>query len=72
MSDNVVSFKKKDQKSYTKICRNGECFWVEAPIAQLSDTCIGIVASELVGEHPYKRGDVIEFKNDEIVERVEQ
>jgi hypothetical protein len=64
---NIIGFKPKEKTDYVKIARNGERFWLEKLPDGMSDTKYGKVASHLVEVHPYKLGDVIEFKQDEVL-----
>jgi len=68
ITTNVVGFKPKEKTHYVKIARNGERFWLRALPDGMSGTKYGKVDNHLIEAHPYKYGDVIEYKQDEVLD----
>ena len=65
---NIIPIHPIEENEYVKISRNGERFWLKKLSDGLGTTRYGEVANNLIEVHPYKCGDTIEYKEEEVLD----
>jgi hypothetical protein len=68
VTTNILPFRPAEENEYVKISRNGERFWLRKLSDGMGETRYGEVANNLIEAHPYKLGETIEYKENEVLD----
>ena len=60
-----------NDKTFVKVRRNWERFWVKVKKITPDGDITGTIANHLVMKHPYNYGDIIKFKWDEVLDIIQ-